>query len=95
MRRTLTGRAALIVALVAVPAVRPAEPAAASLGPAYRDAHLGLQTGAVVVMSSGDISPPTNETKVVNVATMRLLSMAWRKFAATLSPPGDAVMICR
>ena len=39
------------------PAVRPAEPAAASIGPAYRAARLGLQAGAVVVMSSGDISP--------------------------------------
>ena len=69
MRRTSTGLAALILALMAVPAVRPAEPAAASLGPAYRDAHLGLQTGAVVVMSSGDISPPTNERSAPKSAT--------------------------
>ena len=47
MRRTLTGFAALILALVAVPAVRPAEPAAASLGSAYRDAHLGLQLSLI------------------------------------------------
>jgi hypothetical protein len=84
MRRTLTGLAALILALVAVPAVRPAEPAAASLGPAYRDAHLGLQTGAVVVMSSGDISPPTNETKVDDHATSEIILAAHPDLVLTL-----------
>jgi hypothetical protein len=84
MRRTLTGLAALILALVPVPAVRPAEPAAASLGPAYRDAHLGLQTGAVVVMSSGDISPPTNETKVDDHATSEIILAAHPDLVLTL-----------
>ena len=74
----------LILALVAVPAARPAEPAAASLGPAYRDAHLGLQTGAVVVMSSGDISPPTNETKVDDHATREIILAAHPDLVLTL-----------
>jgi hypothetical protein len=84
MRSTLTGLAALMLALVAVPAVRLAEPAAASLGPAYRDAHLGLQPGAVVVMSSGDISPPTNETKVDDHATSEIILAAHPDLVLTL-----------
>ena len=62
MRRALTGLLGLTLALAAAPAVIPTSPVGASLGPAYLDAHAGLQAGAVVVMSSGDISPPTNET---------------------------------
>src|SRR5215203_2626524 len=84
MRGRLTGFVALMLALVAVPAVRPAEPAAASLGPAYRDAHLGLQPGAVVVMSSGDISPPTNETKVDDHATSEIILAAHPDLVLTL-----------
>jgi hypothetical protein len=84
MRGRLTGLVALVLALVAVPAVRPAEPAAASIGPAYRAAHLGLQAGAVVVMSSGDISPPTNETKVDDHATSEIILAAHPDLVLTL-----------
>ena len=84
MRGTLTGLMALLLALVAVPAVRPAEPAAASLGPAFRDAPHGLQAAAVVVKSSGDISPPTNETKVDDHATSEIILAAHPDLVLTL-----------
>ena len=73
MRRKLAGLVALTLALVAIPAAIPAEPVAASLGPAYRDAHAGLQAGAVVVMSSGDISPATNVDKNDDYATSEII----------------------
>ena len=71
---------ALAIALAMVPT----EPVGASLGPAYRDAHAGLQAGTVVVMSSGDISPPTNETKGEDYATSEIILAAQPDLVLTL-----------
>ena len=83
MRKRI-GLVALILVLVAVPASTQAEPVAASLSPAYRDAHLGLQAGTVVVMSSGDISPPTNEPRVNDHATSEIILAAHPDLVLTL-----------
>ena len=84
MRRILTGLVALTLALAAGPAVLPASPAGASLGSAYRGAHAGLQAGAVVIMASGDVSPPTNETKGDDYATSEVVLKAGPDLVLTL-----------
>jgi hypothetical protein len=84
MPRTPIRLLGLTLALVAVSAGVPAEPVPASLGPAYRDAHLGLQPGDVVIMSSGDISPPTNETKGDDYATSEIILGAHPDLVLTL-----------
>jgi hypothetical protein len=91
MRRTLNGLLSLTLAFGAVPVGLPAEPVpmaagpvAASLGPAYRDAHLGLQAGNVVVMSSGDISPEITDPKSDDFATSEIIVRAQPDLVLTL-----------
>src|SRR5919112_53039 len=66
------------------PTAVPVEPIGARLRPAYRDAHAGLQAGAIVLMSSGDISPPTNETRGDDYATSEIILAAQPDLVLTL-----------
>ena len=84
MRRILTGLLGLTLELAAASAVVPVEPVEAGFGLAYRGAHAGLQAGAIVVMSSGDISPPTNETRGDDYATSEIILAAQPDLVLTL-----------